>query len=89
MVHFGESHQKQVYCIQHQLNTHKNNDGIASCQYPNNTNAEQGQTEVDIILYRHFIFLVLKAKAGSLGRKAVYFLGEACSFLFFINLFFQ
>ena len=53
MMHLGKSDQQQVHGIQHEFNTHKNDDSISSRQHTNNAYAEQGDCEEYIVVYRH------------------------------------
>jgi hypothetical protein len=41
MMHFRKSNQQEVHGIQHQLDAHKNDNGIPARQYTGNTDAEQ------------------------------------------------
>ncbi len=42
MVHFGKRHQQQVNGIQHQLNTHEYDNGIAAGEHADNSDNKQG-----------------------------------------------
>jgi hypothetical protein len=53
MVHFGKGYKQKVHRIQHEFDAHENNDGIAAGEHPNDTDAEQGKAEIDIVLYWH------------------------------------
>ena len=55
VMHFREGDQQQIGGIQHQFNAHENDDGIAARQYAHHANTKQGDREIDIIFYLHFL----------------------------------
>ncbi len=53
VMHFRERHQQQVNGVQHQLDTHKYDDGIAPGKHPYNANDKQGEGKKNVILDVH------------------------------------
>lgn len=45
IVHLGERDQQKIYGIQHQLNAHKDDNGVPAHQCTGDTDTEQGQAE--------------------------------------------
>ena len=48
-----EGRQQNVHCIEHQLDAHEDDDGIAPHQHPRNPNGKQSGSEKDVVLQRH------------------------------------
>lgn len=46
----GKGNQQQIHRVEHQLNTHKNNNGVTARQYAQNTNHKKNRTQVNKVL---------------------------------------
>lgn len=53
-IHFGKSNQQQVHRIQHKLNAHKDDDGIAPHERAHDADAKQGKRKEEVVLSRQF-----------------------------------
>jgi hypothetical protein len=63
MVHLGKRNQQYIHCIQHQFNTHENNDGVSPGQHPDYSDGEQSEGKKNVIIYwynRHNVGILLR-----------------------------
>ena len=52
-LHFGKSNQQQVHGIEHELDTHENDNDISAGQYSDDSYAKQDYGKCDVICYWH------------------------------------
>ena len=88
MMHFGKSNQQKVHGIQHQLNAHKYDNGIAARQYTDNTNRKQRDREKYVIVYRQS-FLTRMVLIAAIIFVAVLLVEVCTDYLFYEIWFFQ
>lgn len=64
MMHLRKGDQQQVHRIEHELDTHEHDDGIAPCEHPCDPDTEKDQRQEDVIVDWHSFYLFLRT--GSL-----------------------
>ena len=56
VMHLREGNEQQVYRIQHELDAHEDDDGVATRKHSNDADAEQRNGQEYVIIYRHIIY---------------------------------
>lgn len=73
VMHLRKGDQQQIHRIEHELDTHEYDDGVAPCEYPRDPDTEKDQRQEDVIVDWHGFYLLLWTGYLAPGSFITYF----------------